>query len=164
MAKFTTIELYKESFKFSAGHFTIFSATERENLHGHNFNVHVIFDCEIKENGLVFDYGIAKKHIEKMCKEHNEYMLLPAYSKLIKIVKETDYIYVYFNGEKIPFLHRDVKILPVENVSVEDLSHYFLEEFKKSFISQFPDISSCAIKIFSGPGQCGVAKWERTKD
>ena len=37
----TTLELYKEEMKFSAGHFTIFSATERENLHGHNFSVYV---------------------------------------------------------------------------------------------------------------------------
>ena len=33
------IELSKEYLNFSAGHFTIFSATERENLHGHNFQV-----------------------------------------------------------------------------------------------------------------------------
>ena len=29
----TTIELEKEAFHFSAAHFTLFSATERENLH-----------------------------------------------------------------------------------------------------------------------------------
>ncbi|EQD50251.1 hypothetical protein B1A_13514, partial [mine drainage metagenome] len=31
------VDLSKERMKFSAGHFTVFSASERENLHGHNF-------------------------------------------------------------------------------------------------------------------------------
>ena len=39
MTQLTTIELSKEYLKFSAGHFTVFSATERERLHGHNFSV-----------------------------------------------------------------------------------------------------------------------------
>ena len=37
----TTLELCQEEMKFSAGHFTILSATERERLHGHNFTVYV---------------------------------------------------------------------------------------------------------------------------
>ena len=36
-----TIRLAKENMKFSAAHFTIFSASERERLHGHNFRVEV---------------------------------------------------------------------------------------------------------------------------
>jgi hypothetical protein len=35
----TVIEIQKEYLHFSAAHFTIFSATVRENLHGHNFHV-----------------------------------------------------------------------------------------------------------------------------
>ena len=37
----TTVELQKESMKFSAGHTTIFSATEREPLHGHMYQVYL---------------------------------------------------------------------------------------------------------------------------
>ena len=37
--KTTTIGLQKKNMKFSVGHFTIFSATKRERLHRHNFNV-----------------------------------------------------------------------------------------------------------------------------
>ena len=35
----TTINICKEALKFSGAHFTIFSATDRERLHGHNFRV-----------------------------------------------------------------------------------------------------------------------------
>ena len=34
MEELTTIEIDKENLKFSAAHFTIFSGTERERLHG----------------------------------------------------------------------------------------------------------------------------------
>ena len=59
----TRIELFKESMNFSAGHFTIFSETERENLHGHNFSVYAIFESEVIENGMTFNYDIYKKII-----------------------------------------------------------------------------------------------------
>ena len=38
-----TNEIAKEALNFSAGHVTMFSATEREDLHGHNWRV----ACEI---------------------------------------------------------------------------------------------------------------------
>ena len=39
MERLTTLYIDKESHKFSAAHYTIFSATERERLHGHNYSV-----------------------------------------------------------------------------------------------------------------------------
>lgn len=164
MTRITRIELFKENFKFSSGHFTIFSATERENLHGHNFTLHAIFDAEIQDNGIIFDYMLAKRFIEGMCRNLNEYFLLPAHSKHLKIEEAHDYTYVYFHNEKIPFLKRDIKILPVENISVEALSQYFLEEFLREFVQKngFP-VSYAEIKVFSAPGQSGGARWEKSK-
>ena len=56
-----TIEIAKDYLNFSAGHFTIFSASERENLHGHNWRVGCEIETPIGEDGLCFDYGLAKK-------------------------------------------------------------------------------------------------------
>ena len=52
----STIELFKEAMKFSAGHFTIFSETERERLHGHNFTVYVALTGEVNDKGMIADY------------------------------------------------------------------------------------------------------------
>lgn len=163
MTKTTVIELAKESFKFSAGHFTIFSATERENIHGHNFTVKVICEAEINENGLAFDYGKAKKHIENMCKSLNEIFLVQGKSKHLKISEDINYSYLHFNDEKIPFLKRDVKILPIQNISVECLSEYFLGIFIESLVfkEKIDTIFKVTVKIFSGPGQSGSATWNR---
>jgi 6-pyruvoyltetrahydropterin/6-carboxytetrahydropterin synthase len=160
MTRLTRIELFKESFKFSSGHFTIFSGTERENLHGHNFTLHAVFDAQVQENGMIFDYFLAKRFLESMCRNLNEYFLLPAHSKHLRIEETEDYVYAHFNGEKIPFLRRDIRMLPVENISVEELSHYFLQEFLREFVekNRFP-VSYAEIKVFSGPGQSGAALW-----
>ena len=47
MTRLSTIEIYKENMKFSAAHFTIFSDTHREHLHGHNYTAHVALTTEI---------------------------------------------------------------------------------------------------------------------
>mgnify|MGYP003386648115 CR=1 FL=1 len=160
MKNTTRIELAKENFKFSSGHFTIFSATERENIHGHNFTVALAFDAAVEDNGMIFDYATAKRHIEAMCRSLNEHFLLPAHSKHLKIEEEADYTYVHFGSEKIPFLKRDIKILPVENVTVEELSAYFLQAFVDEFVkTRKHPISYVEIKIFSGPGQSANATW-----
>ncbi|WP_051555179.1 6-carboxytetrahydropterin synthase [Legionella fairfieldensis] len=58
-----TILLSSSLMKFSAGHFTIFSANARETIHGHNFKVECLLESKIKENDLVFDYEIFKKNL-----------------------------------------------------------------------------------------------------
>ena len=39
MSRLTTLYIDKEAHKFSAAHYTIFSASDRERLHGHNYSV-----------------------------------------------------------------------------------------------------------------------------
>ena len=67
MMQSTTIEISKEYLHFAAAHFTLFSDTERENLHGHNFQVTLDAEAPIAEDGLTFDYNILKKALKQMC-------------------------------------------------------------------------------------------------
>ena len=161
MNRTTRIELAKENFKFSAGHFTIFSATERENIHGHNFTVQVAFDAAVEENGRTFDYGIAKRFIEALCRSLNETFLVPDRSPHLRIEENDGYLFLHFNHEKIPFLLRDIKRLPIENVTIEDLSLYLLGCFVEQFVQagSYP-ISAVELRVFSGPGQSANAVWK----
>lgn len=161
MTRLTTIELFKENMKFSAGHFTIFSATERENIHGHNFNVYVSMTAEILENGMCFDYGLYKKRICDLCKEWNEIFILPSKSPYLTIEEDITYIYALFNNEKIPFLKRDVLILPIENATLEDMSQLMLDKLisEPEELEKFK-IKAITVKIFSGPGQCASSEWK----
>jgi 6-pyruvoyltetrahydropterin/6-carboxytetrahydropterin synthase len=155
-----TVELHKDELNFSAGHFTVFSATEREDLHGHNYYVHAAFDVMLNDNGMAFDYRIYKQKILQLCSQLNLRFLLPAHSKFLKLEDKDDMWLAHFNTEKIPFLKRDVVILPITNVTIEELSHWFLQQI----IADTESLKKYAIQgirlsVFNGPGQSGGAHW-----
>ena len=106
MARFTTIEICKEFMHFSAAHFTIFSQTERERLHGHNFRVAVRVVAPVDDNGLCFNYKIIKDHIRDLCIELDEYTLLPGNSPYLNIIRENAHYRVEFDGEYMLFWHQ----------------------------------------------------------
>lgn len=160
----TKIELFKQAMNFSAGHFTIFSESERENLHGHNFSVYVMFEAEVMENGIAFNYNIYKKIILDICQLLDQVVLLPLKSPYLRIEESDEYIYAFFNGrkEKIPFLRRDVKLLPMRNITVEELSQWFLQQLLVDVEkNQEHFIQAVEVKIFSGPGQSGSSFWSQ---
>ena len=76
MSRLTTLYIDKEAHKFSAAHFTIFSATERERLHGHNYSVSARIVAEMGDNGFSADYNVYKQRIAALCEPLDEYMLL----------------------------------------------------------------------------------------
>lgn len=162
ITRLSTIELFKENMKFSAGHFTIFSRTERERLHGHNFNVRVSITAEVGENGMCFDYTIYKKIVEDMCKSYNEYFLIPRDSPYLKIRESGSNLYVRFNGEDIPFLKSDVLLMPIRNATLEEFSALFIREMtKEPGQLKIYGIHAIEVNVFSGPGQSASAKWSR---
>lgn len=149
-----TIRLAKEAMKFSAGHFTIFSATERERVHGHNFVVEVDLQARMQGNGMCFDYGIYKAKVIALCRELNEWMLLPMRSPHLRIETEGACVFACFNSERIPFLQRDVKLLDVANVTLEELAAWFLQRLGEDREAlREHAIEDIEVRVSSGPGQ-----------
>lgn len=159
MQRLTTIELSKEYLKFSIGHFTIFSATERERLHGHNFSVSASIVAPVGDNGLCFSYGEFKQKLEKLCDSLDEYMILPEDSPHLKIeTTETEYL-AHFNGEKMRFLKSDCLLLPIRNSTVEEFASYLLNQLlEDSDITNY-EVRSVEMRVSSGPGQWGSCEW-----
>ena len=156
-----TIEIQKEYLHFSAAHFTIFSATERENLHGHNFQVEAILDGEIGDDGLCFDYNEIKNRLKTLCNELDEKVLLPEQSPYLTIAHDQDYVVATFGVERIPFLPRDVSTLPLRNITVEELAHWFISCIVGDASFNELPIDSLTIRVASGPGQWASSSWAR---
>lgn len=158
----STVELQKESMKFSAGHTTIFSATEREPLHGHHYNVYLALTTWVEENGMNFDYRYYKEKIHELCKRLNQTFLMPKHSPFLQYAEDDAYYYFTFNHKKIPFLKEDVTLLPVANITVEELSRWFVKELtlNQEELDNLR-IEKIVVKVFSAPGQSASHEWHR---
>lgn len=157
LEKLGRIEISKQALNFSAAHFTIFTATEREDLHGHNFQVECELTSPIDDNGLIFDYALIKKVVKELCDEIDEKTILPERSPFLSLEEEGPYLIAVYADERIPFLPRDVVTLPIANSSVEELSHYLLERLLAHEEIAKQDIREMIVKVSSSPGQNGSA-------
>lgn len=161
MKRMATLELHKDAFSFSAGHFTVFSATLREDLHGHNYYVNLEMKVELNDNGMAFDYRLYKAKLKSLCDKLDRRFLLPEKSKYLRLEETDDMWLAHFNNERIPFLKRDVVTLPISNVTIEELSHWFLEELTRDPADLTHNgIQAITIRVFNGPDQSGAAEWK----
>jgi len=162
MRYLSTIELQKENMTFNAGHTTIFSATEREALHGHYYQVAVGITAWVSENGMKFDYRYYKKRVGDLCQELNQIFLMPMYSPYLVFSQDEVYYYFRFNHKTMPFLKEDVKLMPVTNITIEELSRWFVMRLTddEAELARL-DIEKIEIKVFSAPGQSAGFCWQR---
>lgn len=158
--RLTTLELAKEDQKFSVAHFTMFSASERERLHGHNYHVSLTLSAPVSANGMTFNYQIMKHKLRDICRSMNEYTVLPGNSTWLKIKEDKEEIKVAFGNDHFVFPKSDVLILPITNSTVEEFSQYILDKLSedKMMLDQF-QIQSLKVGVASGPGQTGYSEW-----
>lgn len=164
MTRLSRIELSKEDMKFSAGHFTIFSATERERLHGHNFAVSAEFLAEVGPEGMCFDYGVYKAELRKLCSAWDERFILAGESPHLVIEKGGEHLWALFNGTRIPFLASDVLVLPIANATLEEFSRLLLEALALDEEAlRKRGVHEIIVRVSSGPGQSASSLWQRSR-
>lgn len=159
-ASLTRIDISKEYLNFSAGHFTIFSATERENLHGHNFQVRCAVAAEVGEDGMAFDYVLLKRVLKELCDDLDERVLLPELSPHLRLERSDGMVWALFGAERIPFLERDCLTLPIRNVTIEELSALLLAWLLDRPEIQGRGVRTIELGVSSGSGQWAFAHWE----
>lgn len=121
-----TIHLAKEPFKFSCSHFTILASDRAERLHGHNYQLRVdisVDDVDPKL-GFAFDFNSAKPLIRQFCDELDERILLPTRSPFLKVIESAQSLDVRFGEKFYTFPVADTVLLPLTNVTSEELARY----------------------------------------
>ena len=157
MEQLTTLYIDKESHKFSVAHYTIFSATERERLHGHNYSVSARIVAPMGDNGFSADYNVYKNRLAQICDELDEYMLLAGDSPYQTIEQDGENYRVKFGGDEMHFLCSDTQVLPIRNATVEEFSRYLLDRLLA--VGGDDDLREVELCVASGPGQKGCARW-----
>lgn len=152
MKKQVSLKLSKQRFHFSAAHFTIFSNSLRERIHGHNYYLEVEVFYNYPDDFI--DYNYAKNAIEDACSSLDEYLLIPEMNKNLKIsIKNANYE-IKFNNETISIPMSDVLILPTDNITIEALSIYISEKIRH----KLPNFNRIIVSLSSGPGQSATCE------
>ena len=155
------IDVDNQYLHFSAAHFTVFSATERERLHGHNYSVRAKAHAQVECNGMAFDYNELKRELSAICQSLDEYTLLPSKSEFLAIEQEGEYYSAVFNGQKMLLLQSDTLLLPLQNISLEELGQHIIERLCESGLLQRLAIPYLELEVASGPGQRVVSIYEK---
>ena len=159
----TRITIEKDYLHFSCAHFTIFNAGCRENLHGHNYHLKCELDAHVGIDGLCFDYNLIKTALSDLCASLDEFTLLPEKSPFLTIEHnaggDAKSVIAHFGEESIPFLARDIKCLPVSNITIEELSRWLLEELAEKIALTSLPILKLSLGVSSGEGQWALSYW-----
>lgn len=160
MTRNTVLHIRNQYLAFSAAHFTIFSATERERLHGHNFAVSAELTTPVGDDGLCFDYNIVKSRLRSLCDALDEYLLLPTRSPHLDVREVDDLIEARFDGKTLRFPSDETLLLPIANITAEELSFYLLERLLEGDVARKHEISRIRLSVASGPGQSASTDWD----
>jgi 6-pyruvoyltetrahydropterin/6-carboxytetrahydropterin synthase len=118
------LELAKENFKFSVAHFTVFSATEAELLHGHNYQVAVeVRGRGLDSMGLLADVARLKGEIRRLCDELDSHTLIPTENPLVHVERAAGSVEVRYGARRYVLPEADVLLLPVINSSMEQFAY-----------------------------------------
>jgi 6-pyruvoyltetrahydropterin/6-carboxytetrahydropterin synthase len=118
-----TLRLAKGDFKFSAAHFTLFSPTEAEPLHGHNYRVLVeVGGDRLDDLGLLIETGILKRRIRELLAGLDDRVLLPERSPLLALTIDGGAVDCRYSDRAYRFPEREVVLLPLVNVTMELLA------------------------------------------
>lgn len=145
------IYIQKESYKFSATHFTVFSATAAERLHGHNYAIGV--ECELAELndlGMGFEFNTLKPHIKMLADIWDEHILIAGKNPFIvarsEMIGKVEHRVFEFQGRSYRFPSDEVKILPVSNITSEELAREFSKHLVVKWFDSLSQQESAILK------------------
>ncbi|MFO1162603.1 MAG: glycosyltransferase [Reyranellaceae bacterium] len=149
----TFLHLGKGSYKFSAGHMTVFPDGSKERLHGHNYQVAVTVELAVD---AFVAFARFKQEITAACQAWDERVLLPRLSPFLQVlpspVSEVDFVLC---GDHYVLPRRDVVWLDVDSVTTEKLAAEFGRIIAGGLLPLWLDgrILSLAVQIDETAGQ-----------
>jgi 6-pyruvoyltetrahydropterin/6-carboxytetrahydropterin synthase len=136
---------------FSSCHF-IPKHEKCSRLHGHSYSVRIRLEGEPDENGMVMDFVILKRKLKSLIAEMDHMVLLPAASKIVKIVQKDGSVEVTSCGKKYVFPAEDVLMLDIQTTTAEEMARMMTEKVIKDI--DFPStVKSVSVGLDEERGQ-----------
>jgi 6-pyruvoyltetrahydropterin/6-carboxytetrahydropterin synthase len=153
------IHMHKEYFKFSCAHFLIFPDGSKERLHGHNYHVDAEIEGQLTDRGLVIDFILVKPVIRELCDSLDELWLIPGEHPDLKVTPGEDgHTDVTYRECHYRAPSDEIRILPLNNTSAENLATWIGRELVKRIGQEFgrTQIEKLRLAVSETPGQWGV--------
>ena len=153
------VHVTKDYLIFASAHFITFEGHRCETLHGHNYSVGVVCEGTLDpEIWYVFDFGVVKKIMKRLCDEIDHKVLLPTESPKVTLAEQGSAMTVAVNGEpRYVFPKKDCALLPVPNTTVEMLARLLARRLRRELASSGPaSLSAIEIEVEETFGQSAV--------
>ncbi|MFX0065879.1 MAG: 6-pyruvoyl tetrahydropterin synthase family protein [Candidatus Hermodarchaeota archaeon] len=137
------ILLGRRRYYFSAAHFVV-GEDYAETIHGHNFPIEVELYGHLDDKAMVVDFLELQPIIEEAIEEWDHKILLPG--RALEITFEKENLMWTYRGKKYSLPKSDVVILPVDNVTVEELARLFNEKLAVS-LRKIPNLKLLRTKL-----------------
>jgi 6-pyruvoyltetrahydropterin/6-carboxytetrahydropterin synthase len=134
---------------FSSAHL-IAGHEKCECLHGHNWRVSVAVEGEVGEEGMVVDFVELRKMVAEECSKLDHKILLPERSRHLKIIFQQDEVEVKAGGKRYSLPGQDVCILPVTEVTAEEIARLIADRLLQRLPVKFRRLE---VKVEEAPGE-----------
>jgi 6-pyruvoyltetrahydropterin/6-carboxytetrahydropterin synthase len=160
----TQIHIRKENIKFSAAHMTVFPDGTKEALHGHNYQIELTIELKDGSFKKMVSFSLFKEALKKITENWDEKVLIaeknPFYKETARSKKEVEFTVC---KKRYVLPADEVEILPIENISSEELAQHLLSLWVKTMgetkLRGWAD--SVVVRVDESPGQGASVKWVR---
>ncbi len=148
------LELSREDFKFSCAHMTIFPDGSKERLHGHNYQVSLRVGLKDVSFQNLVPFSDIKKAVRNFCLDFKEYLLIQEKNPLVDIVSDDGKVLeVHVCGVRYVLPRNEVKLLPLDNITVECLASYVAEMLLAKLGDKAKVLTDLQVSVHESPGQ-----------
>ena len=146
--------LDRDYLTFSCAHFVI-GEHFHEALHGHNYNILVnVYGTQGKDN-MVINFHEIKRILKPLVDTIDHHILIPTKNRFVNLIEKGEQLVLQVPhiGKEYEFPKSDVVMLPIENTTVEEMSHYFVKMLAKNKEMKQGNISQVTVTIYEYEGQ-----------
>jgi 6-pyruvoyltetrahydropterin/6-carboxytetrahydropterin synthase len=148
------IVIAREQYKFSCAHMTVFPDGTKERLHGHNYTIAVAIDVDSVALAAMIPFTPIKQALVEICAAYKERVLLAEHNPHFTIVRDDGELEFKLCGERYVLPRGDALLLPVDNISVEQLAAHIASLLQtKLAVLAAPHVRALEVTVEESPGQ-----------
>lgn len=157
-----SVGVHPGELRFAAAHFITYDGV-CENLHGHNFHVHIDVHGENSRDGFVVDFVQLNRIAARICNELHDRVLLPGESREVELSRAEGMIHVRSYDKRYAFPEQSCAVLPLANTTAELLAWHIGRRLR----AELPALNRARlleVAVEEADDQWGRCRWSSERD